>query len=157
MTFRTSSPDETRRFGAALSRQLQPNDVLILRGDMGAGKSEMTRGIARGLGITGYVTSPTFTILQVHEGGRLPLYHFDWYRIEDAEELYELSMDEYLQMNGVAVVEWAERVPEAVPESYLEITLTPMNENERSIELQPAGDFRMLDEAMLRNDMGGIE
>ena len=142
MTLRTSSPEETRAFGARLAEKLLPGDVLILRGDMGAGKSELTRGIARGLGVPGYITSPTFTILQVHEGGRLPLYHFDWYRIEDPEELYELSMDEYLHMAGVSVVEWAERAPEAVPDDYLEITLTPLSDEEREITLRSAGAFR---------------
>ena len=138
----THSPEETRSFGGRLAALLRPNDVLILRGDMGAGKSELTRGIAGGLGIDGYITSPTFTILQVHEGGRLPLFHYDWYRIEDSGELYELSLDEYLHMNGVAVVEWAERAPDAVPEDYLEITLTPVSDEERRIELKSRGQFR---------------
>ena len=93
MKLESRSVEQTHQIGQALSRQLQPNDVLLLLGDMGAGKSELTRGIARGLGVTGYVTSPTFTILQVHEG-RLPLYHFDLYRLNSVEELYELSMDE---------------------------------------------------------------
>lgn len=97
MILQSHSAGETRRIGASLARQLRANDVVLLLGDMGVGKSELTRGIARGLGVTGYVTSPTFTILQVHEEGRLPLYHFDWYRLESAEELYELAMDEYLQ------------------------------------------------------------
>ena len=142
MCYVTRSPEETRHLGARLAELLRENDVLVLQGDMGAGKSELTRGIARGLGIGGYITSPTFTILQVHEGGRLPLYHFDWYRLGDPEELYELSMDEYLHMEGVAVIEWAERAPEVLPESYLEITLTPLGEEERSITLNPVGNFR---------------
>lgn len=141
----SKSPEETRSFGAKLASSLQPNDVLILRGDMGAGKSELTRGIARGLGITGYITSPTFTILQVHEGGRLPLYHFDWYRIESAEELYELSLDEYLHMDGVSAVEWAERASEVVPEDYLEIELKPLSDTEREIVLTPRGNFRSIE------------
>ena len=118
----STSVAQTQKIGAALSQQLEPNDVLILLGDMGAGKSELTRGLARGLGVTGYVTSPTFTIMQLHDSGRLPLYHFDWYRLESAEELYELSMDEYLQNGGVAVIEWPSRAEEAVPETHLEIT-----------------------------------
>lgn len=150
MTFETHSVSETMRLGEALARQLAPNDVLLLLGDMGAGKSVLTRGIARGLGVTGYVTSPTFTILQVHEDGRLPLYHFDWYRLSDVEELYELSMDEYLQNGGVAVVEWPSRAEEAIPDSYLEIELLPLSDDERRITITPVGGFRMLDEAALQ-------
>ncbi|MEF9879882.1 MAG: tRNA (adenosine(37)-N6)-threonylcarbamoyltransferase complex ATPase subunit type 1 TsaE [Clostridia bacterium] len=138
------SPTETQAIGQRLAEQLQAGDVLLLLGDMGAGKSELTRGIARGLGITGYVTSPTFTILQAHESGRLPLYHFDWYRLSSAEELYELSMDEYLYGSGVAVIEWPSRAQEAIPESYLQITLTPTDENTREIEYQSVGGFREL-------------
>ena len=117
----------------------------VILGDMGAGKSELTRGIARGLGVTGYVTSPTFTILQVHEEGRLPLYHFDWYRLESAEELYELAMDEYLQNGGVAVVEWPCRAPEAVPACRLEVEITPLGDTDRALRFTPVGGFRELD------------
>ena len=151
VTFETHSVAETQSLGAALAKQLQPNDVILLLGDMGAGKSVFTRGIARGLGVTGYVTSPTFTIMQMHEDGRLPLYHFDWYRLNDVEELYELSMDEYLQNGGVAVIEWPSRAEEAIPESYLEIALDPLGDDDRRITLTPVGGFRELDEAALRN------
>jgi len=150
LTFETHSVAETQKLGAALARQLEPDDVLLLLGDMGAGKSEFTRGLARGLGVTGYVTSPTFTILQVHEDGRLPLYHFDWYRLSDPEELYELSMDEYLQNGGVAVIEWPSRAEEAIPESCLEVDIRPIGDEERLITLTPTGGFRALDEAALR-------
>lgn len=150
MTFLTHSVKQTQKLGEALADQLQPNDVLLMLGDMGAGKSEFTRGLARGLGVIGYVTSPTFTILQVYEDGRLPLYHFDWYRLSDVEELYELSMDEYLQNGGVAVVEWPSRAPEAVPERRLEIELIPTGDEERCITLTPVGGFRIPDEDRLR-------
>ena len=153
MTFDSHSVAQTQAFAAALSRQLRPDDVLVMLGDMGAGKSEFTRGLAKGLGVTGYVTSPTFTILQVHDSGRLPLYHFDWYRLSDPEELYELSMDEYLQNGGVAVIEWPSRAEEAVPESYLEVELCPTGDDSRRITLTPVGDFRMLNEAALLSDM----
>lgn len=145
MRLESHSVEETRRIGAALAGQLRADDVLLLLGDMGAGKSELTRGVARGLGVTGYVTSPTFTILQVHDSGRLPLYHFDWYRLSGAEELYELAMDEYLQNGGVAVVEWPSRAPEVIPERYLQIALEPAGEEERVITLTPMGGFRELD------------
>ncbi|MEG2315632.1 MAG: tRNA (adenosine(37)-N6)-threonylcarbamoyltransferase complex ATPase subunit type 1 TsaE [Clostridia bacterium] len=149
MTFHTHSVEETRALGARLASQLLPGDVLLLLGDMGAGKSELTRGIARGLGITGYVTSPTFTIMQLHDTGRLPLYHFDWYRLNSAAELYELSMDEYLYGEGVAVVEWPSRAEDAIPETNLQITLTPVGEDERLIALLPIGGFHALDAARL--------
>jgi len=146
LMFHSASVAQTQKIGAALSKQLEPNDVLILLGDMGAGKSEFTRGLARGLGVTGYVTSPTFTIMQLHDSGRLPLYHFDWYRLESVEELYELSMDEYLQNGGVAVIEWPSRAPEAIPESYLKVSLEPAGDDERRITLTPVGGFRDIDE-----------
>ena len=146
----STSVAQTQAIGAALSKQLEPNDVLILLGDMGAGKSEFTRGLARGLGVTGYVTSPTFTIMQLHDTGRLPLYHFDWYRLESAEELYELSMDEYLQNGGVAVIEWPSRAEEVLPESYLEVELSPVGDDERLITFTPAGGFRIIDEDAIR-------
>lgn len=152
MILHSGGVEDTRRIGARLAEQLRAGDVVLMLGDMGAGKSELTRGIARGLGVTGYVTSPTFTILQVHESGHLPLYHFDWYRLSGAEELYELSMDEYLYGDGVSVVEWPSRAEEAIPEAYLRITLTPWDAADgcgRAIELLPVGGFHEIDEARL--------
>lgn len=119
----TNSAAETRALGEKLASRLKAGDVVVLEGELGAGKSELARGIARGLGVTETVTSPSFTILNVYESGRCPLYHFDWYRLESEEELYELGMDEYLGGDGIAVVEWAERCPEAVPENILRIQL----------------------------------
>lgn len=152
MTILTRSAEETRALGFRLAKQLQPGDVIILLGDMGAGKSELTRGIARGLGIEGYLPSPSFTIMQMYETGRLPLYHFDWYRLESSEELYELSMEEYLYGSGVAVVEWPSMAEDAVPESHLEISLSPCAEDERTITLRPVGGFHSLDETLLLED-----
>ena len=125
MTFETHSVLETQALGAALAQQLQPDDVLLMLGDMGAGKSEFTRGLARGLGVTGYVTSPTFTIMQLHESGRLPLYHFDWY---------------------VAVIEWPSRAEEAIPETYLEVAIEPLGDDVRRITFTPVGGFHDLDQ-----------
>lgn len=132
----TKSAAETRALGEKLAGRLQPGDVLLLEGDLGAGKSELTRGIAKGLGVTETVTSPSFTILNVYESGRCPLYHFDWYRLESAEELYELGMDEYLGGDGIAVVEWPGRCPDAVPEGAVRIRMTAAGENERMIECE---------------------
>ena len=130
----TKSAAETRALGEKLAGRLRPGDVLLLEGDLGAGKSELTRGIAKGLGVAETVTSPSFTILNVYESGRCPLYHFDWYRLESAEELYELGMDEYLGGDGIAVVEWPGRCPDAVPEGAVRIRMTAAGENERLIE-----------------------
>lgn len=140
----TNSPAETRALGQHLARYLRPGDVLLLRGDLGAGKSELTRGIAGGLGVTSPVTSPSFTILNVYDEGRVPLYHFDWYRLNSVDELYEMGMDEYLGGDGVAVVEWPSQCPEAIPETHLSIRLTPVGENARDVTLTPMGDFRDL-------------
>ena len=131
----TNSAAETRTLGEQLASRLQPGDTVILEGELGAGKSELARGIARGLGVTETVTSPSFTILNVYESGRCPLYHFDWYRLESEEELYELGMDEYLGGDGVAVVEWAERCPDAVPEKRIRIRLEVTGEETRRIEI----------------------
>ena len=139
----THSPAETRALGRQLAASLQPGDVLLLYGDLGAGKSELTRGIAEGLGVSGPVTSPSFTIMNVYDDGRIPLYHFDWYRLESVEELYEMGMDEYLGGDGAAVVEWPTQCPEAIPETHLAVHITPAGENEREISLIPMGEFRI--------------
>ena len=131
----TNSAAETRALGEELSSSLRPGDVVVLEGELGAGKSELARGIARGLGVRETVTSPSFTILNVYESGRYPLYHFDWYRLESADELYELGMDEYLGGDGIAVVEWAERCPEAVPKNTIRITLDVTGEESRRIQI----------------------
>lgn len=130
------SPEETRALGEKLAARLAPGDVVILEGELGAGKSELARGIARGLGVTDTVTSPSFTILNVYESGRCPLYHFDWYRLESAEELFELGLEEYLGGDGIAVVEWAEKCPEALPEKTIRIRLEATGDEERRIEAE---------------------
>ena len=114
---RTHSPNETRELAKRLAKELRRGDVLLLWGDLGAGKSEFTRGLAQGLGVTATVTSPSFTILNVYDDGRIPLYHFDWYRLNSVEELYEMGMEEFLGGDGVAVVEWPSQCPEATASS----------------------------------------
>ena len=138
---RTTSANETRTLGERLASSLRPGDVLLLLGDMGVGKSELTRGIARGLGIQGPVASPTFTILQVYDEGHIPLYHFDWYRLESADELYEMGMDEYLGGDGIAIIEWPSQCPEAIPSCRLEITLTTLADTVREITWRGVGGF----------------
>lgn len=140
----SNSPEETKQLGMRLAEELQPGDVILLEGPLGAGKSEFARGVAKGLGVAETVTSPSFTILNVYESGRLPLYHFDWYRLESAEELYELGMDEYLGGSGVALVEWPGQCPEALPERFLMIELLPLDENRRELRINRHGDFRKM-------------
>lgn len=108
LVLQSTSPETTRALGERLGRLLQPGDVVLLSGNLGAGKTALTQGIARGLGVTGPVSSPTFTILKEYEG-RIPLYHFDLYRIEDPDELEALGFGDYFYGDGVSVVEWAER------------------------------------------------
>ena len=136
------SPAQTRDIGQSLARQLRAGDVLLLLGDLGAGKSELTRGIAKGLGVAGPVSSPSFTILNVYDDGAVPLYHFDWYRLNSEEELYEMGMDEYLGGDGIAVIEWPSQCPEAVPACHLAVHIAPVDEHTREITLEPNGGFR---------------
>ncbi len=132
----THSAAETRALGEQLAKELKAGDVVLLEGELGAGKSELARGVAKGLGVTETVTSPSFTILNVYESGRVPLYHFDWYRLEDAEELYEMGLDEYLGGDGIALVEWPERCPEAAPEHCMKIRIEQAGENLRQFRIQ---------------------
>ena len=140
----THSTAETRKLGEWLACQLKQGDVVLLEGELGAGKSELARGIARGLGVTETVTSPSFTILNVYESGKCPLYHFDWYRIESEEELYELGMDEYLGGDGIALVEWPGRCPGAIPKDCQLIRLEAEGENTRRISSESRGTFRTI-------------
>lgn len=116
-------PEDTYAIGKNLAEQAAPGSVYCLNGDLGTGKTVFTQGFAAGLGIAGPVNSPTFTILQVYEDGRLPLYHFDVYRIEDPEEMYEVGCEEYFTAGGVCLVEWAELIREMIPEDAVQITI----------------------------------
>ncbi len=138
----SNSAEETRQLGARLAEELRPGDVILLEGPLGAGKSELARGIAQGLGVTETVTSPSFTILNVYQSGRIPLYHFDWYRLESAEELYELGMEEYLGGDGAALVEWPGRCPDALPGDFMMIEILPTGEESRSFRIRRHGAFR---------------
>ncbi|WP_415930428.1 tRNA (adenosine(37)-N6)-threonylcarbamoyltransferase complex ATPase subunit type 1 TsaE [Zhenpiania hominis] len=108
--------DETRAFGLELGASLRKGDIVALIGDLGTGKTALTKYIAEGLGIRETITSPTFTIVQEYRQGRLPLYHFDVYRIGDPEEMYELGYEEYFYGDGVCVIEWADLIEELLPE-----------------------------------------
>lgn len=143
MPINTHSAAETRALGAQLARLLNGGDVLLLKGDMGAGKSELARGIARGLGITGPVPSPSFTILNAYDEGRVPFHHFDWYRVNDASELTESGLDEIIGQ-GITVIEWPERAPSLCPQDRLEIAIVALSEQGRSIDMRSIGNFRTL-------------
>lgn len=145
----TSTARQTRAVGAMLAGQLRPGDVLLLTGGLGAGKSELCRGIARGLGIQGPVPSPSFTILNRYEEGHVPYNHFDWYRVSGEEELRESGLDEMLDRHSISAIEWHERAPGLLPADCLEISLTPLDGDERQISFQPRGAFRALDWAAL--------
>ena len=111
-----NNEDETRAFGLELGASLRKGDIVALIGDLGTGKTALTKYIAEGLGIRETITSPTFTIVQEYRQGRLPLYHFDVYRIGDPEEMYELGYEEYFYGDGVCVIEWADLIEELLPE-----------------------------------------
>ena len=129
MEYITNSEEETEALGARLAEKLEPGAVVAFTGDLGAGKTAFTRGLARGLGCTGRVTSPTFTIVNEHQG-RVPLFHFDWYRLGGEEELFDIGWEEYLARGGVCAVEWSERAPEALPEGTVTVTIRRDEEDE---------------------------
>ncbi len=114
---------DTREFGRELAKKLKPGDVVALIGELGTGKTTLAKSIAEGLGITGMITSPTFTIVQEYSDGRLPLYHFDVYRLNSPEEMYELGYEEYFFGQGVCVVEWADQIAELIPEGSIVIRI----------------------------------
>lgn len=133
----SSSETETKNWAARLATMLRPGDVLALSGDLGAGKTAFVSGLAEKLFIKGQIASPTFTLLRDHEAkeGGIPLFHFDAYRLLDANEWYELGFDEYLQEEGIVAVEWADRVKEALPKSSIWISLERKGDNLRQISI----------------------
>ena len=137
--FITNSPAETETLGAALGKLLPAGTVLAYRGDLGAGKTAFTRGLTRGLGCAELVTSPTYTIVNEYLGGRLPLFHFDMYRLRSSEDLWDIGWEDYLERGGVCAVEWSENVADAL-EDALTITIEKLGETSRRITLE-GGDF----------------
>ena len=137
---RTSvSPDATKQLAATLAPLLRAGDVILLSGDLGAGKAAFTRGLAAGLGVTEPVTSPTYTIVNEYLGGRLPLFHFDMYRLSSADDLFDIGWEDYLDRGGVCAVEWSENVTEAM-EGAVSVTIDVLGENTRRITIS-GGDF----------------
>ena len=123
MITETFSEKETRELGERLGRNAVPGNIYTLTGDLGTGKTVFTQGFARGLGISEHVNSPTFTIVQEYDGGRLPFYHFDVYRIGDIEEMDEIGYEDYFYGNGVCLIEWAELIEELLPERRTEVRI----------------------------------
>ncbi|WP_416730253.1 tRNA (adenosine(37)-N6)-threonylcarbamoyltransferase complex ATPase subunit type 1 TsaE [Fictibacillus sp. JL2B1089] len=134
--YETKSAEETMSFAEKLGSILQKGDVLTLAGDLGAGKTTFTKGLAKGLGVTRTVNSPTFTIIKEYSG-RLPLYHMDVYRLEDSDE--DLGFEEYFSGEGVCVVEWAVFIEDYLPEERLELVISHKGDDEREIQLKPLG------------------
>ena len=128
-------PQETFDLGRRLAAELKAGDVLALAGDLGAGKTQFTKGLAAGLGVNASVTSPTFTLIHEYPGGRLPLYHIDLYRLESAVEALEMGIDDYLAGDGVTVVEWADKFEEIVPRGARWVRFRALEGDEREIEL----------------------
>ena len=139
MEYITTSPAETEAVGAALGKILPAGTVIAYRGDLGAGKTAFTRGLARGLGFTDMVTSPTYTIVNEYLGGRLPLFHFDMYRLRSSDDLWDIGWEDYLDRNGICAVEWSENVADAL-ENPLCITIEKTGEESRKITIE-GGDF----------------
>ena len=123
MVTETRSPEETYELGRKIGLQARPGQVYTLTGDLGVGKTVFTQGVAAGLGITEPVSSPTFTIVQVYEEGRLPFYHFDVYRIGDIEEMEEIGYDDYFFGKGICLIEWAVLIEEILPDDRISITI----------------------------------
>ena len=131
--FITNSPEETEALGARLAGALEPGAVVAFTGDLGAGKTAFVRGLARGLGIPDRVTSPTFTIVNEYEGGRLPLFHFDLYRLGCADELFDIGWEDYLARGGVCAVEWSERMEELLEPGTIRVDLRRGEDEDRRV------------------------
>ena len=138
-TFLTNSPRETEAVGAALGKILPPGTILAYRGDLGAGKTAFTRGLAQGLGCTDLVTSPTYTIVNEYLSGRLPLFHFDMYRLHSSDDLWDIGWEDYLDRCGICAVEWSENVEDAL-EGAVSVTIEKTGEESRRITIE-GGDF----------------
>lgn len=136
MVHTTHSTEETEELAARLAAELGKGDFVALRGDLGAGKTAFARGLARGLGVSGPVRSPSFTLMRQYTGGRLPLYHFDAYRLEGPDDLVQIGFDEYAQGDGVCLVEWADRIETALPARRLEVCIEGSADAPRRIRVE---------------------
>ena len=140
--FTTKSPEETEELGRRFAGGLREGDCVSLIGELGSGKTRFTQGIAKGLDVKGYVKSPSFTLLHIYEGGRLPLYHIDLYRIADPRELHELGLEEYIYGEGVSIIEWGEKAEKTeglLPEGAVTVRFFYEGETKRRIEVERKG------------------
>ena len=141
MIYYSNSPEETASIAGVFAKSLENGDVICMNGDLGVGKTAFVQGLAKGLGISDILSSPTFTIVNCYEGD-MPLYHFDVYRIQDPDEMYEIGYEEYVYGDGISVIEWAENIWEILPESRYEITIEKdyeQSENYRKITIERIG------------------
>ena len=138
MQIQTHSPEETDAVGRKLAAQLRPGDVLAYYGDLGAGKTAFTRGLAAGLGVTEPVTSPTYTIVNEYLSGRLPLFHFDMYRLGSADELFDIGWEDYLARGGICAVEWSENVADAM-QGAISVRIGRDSDEQRTIIIEGGG------------------
>lgn len=135
----TKSPAETETFAEGFAKTLKGGEIIAFKGSMGMGKTCFTRGLAKGLGFTGQVTSPTFALVNEYIGGRLPLYHFDMFRIEGWEDLYSCGYFDYMEMGGVIAAEWSENIEGALSGKVINVTISQIDENTRKIILEGEG------------------
>ena len=135
MQYITNSPEETEQVAAAFAQTLSPGTVIAYEGDLGAGKTAFTRGLAKGLGITDMVTSPTYTIVNEYLSGKLPLFHFDMYRLASSDDLWDIGWEDYLDRGGICAVEWSENVADAM-ENALRVRIEKLDENARKITVE---------------------
>lgn len=134
----SDSPEKTEEIGKLLAKKLKGGEVIAYRGGLGMGKTCFTRGVAEGLGFTGAVTSPTFALINEYIGGRLPLYHFDMYRVSGWEDLYSTGFFDYLEAGGVIAAEWSENIDGALPENTVTVSFTRIDDNTREITVDGA-------------------
>ena len=139
MEYITNSPVETEQIGAALAKILPAGTVIAYRGDLGAGKTAFTRGLAKGLGCTDMVTSPTYTIVNEYLSGKMPLFHFDMYRLRSADDLWDIGWEDYLDRGGICAVEWSENVEEAL-EDFILVNIEKIGDERRRITIE-GGDL----------------
>jgi tRNA threonylcarbamoyladenosine biosynthesis protein TsaE len=137
-TFISNNPAETEDLGRRCAKDAQAGDVLALTGELGSGKTQFVKGLVTGLGSSDAVTSPTFTLIHEYSGGRLPIYHFDFFRLEDRQSAERLGLDDYFFGDGICAIEWADRFPHLVPEHARWIRFEMKSENERTINFQGA-------------------
>ena len=140
MVFNSSSEKDTINIGKEIAKKLSAGNVIAFYGDLGVGKTHLISGIAEGLGFLGETSSPTFALVNEYIGGRLPLFHFDMYRVDGWEDLYSTGYFEYLEAGGVVAVEWSENIEAALPDDTIRVVFTRTHDNERKIEIT-GGDF----------------